>query len=265
MVDPKELDAFLTGLMPRLAALARAGFSNPGTVRFKSPGQIVTRTDGEVERVAKEAILVTWPDHAILGEESGFREGTARTTWYIDPIDGTMNFVRGIPFFSVSIGVANYGNMVVGQVMDPLRNEHFRAWQGGGAWLGKEALRVSEVRDLDQANLSLQSTAGSRFVREPGAMLELHRRFQKTRKLGSIALELAYVAAGRLDVLLAGETRPQPWWDIAGGWVLVEEAGGVLEDLDGGPVTPVSSHLIAGHGELVRQFRALHEGKGPGG
>jgi myo-inositol-1(or 4)-monophosphatase len=261
VTDPKELDAFLTGLMPRLAAVAREGFGHPGAVHFKSRGQIVTQTDGEVERQAKEAILTTWPDHAILGEEGGAREGTAGTTWYIDPIDGTMNFARGIPFFSVSIGVANHGKMVVGHVMDPLRNEHFRAYMGGGAWLGKEPLQVSAVRELEHANTSLQSTVGSRFVREPGMMLELHRRFQKTRKLGSIALEMAYVAAGRLDFLLAGESRPQPWWDIAGGWVLIEEAGGVFEDLDGGSVTPQSSHFVGGPVELVRQLRAWYGGR----
>lgn len=264
MTDPRKLDAFLCDLMPRLGDIARRGFGDPGEVHYKSKGQIVTRVDGAVEQVAREAIQGAFPDHAILGEEAGYSPGgedRARagvTTWYIDPIDGTMNFARGIPFFSVSIGVARDGRMQVGHVLDPLRGEHFRAVEGDGAYLGDAEIRVSGIRDLSEANLSLQSTAGSRFVREPGAVHELHRRFLKTRKLGSIALELAYVACGRLDFLLAGERRPQPWWDIAAGWKLVEEAGGVVEDLDGGSVTQVTSHLVAGHPELLRQFRSWY-------
>jgi myo-inositol-1(or 4)-monophosphatase len=253
--DPKDIDAFLSELMPRLSAEARAGFGNPAGVHFKSRGQIVTQTDGDIEKAASAAIRAAWPNHRILGEESGWKDGTDDTTWYIDPIDGTMNFAHGIPFFSVSIGVWQAGKMVVGHVSDPLRDEHFHASLGTGAWMGAEPIHVSEVRELDRANLSLQSTSGSTFVREPGVMLEIHRRFEKVRKLGSIALEMAYVASGRLDFMLAGDVRPQPWWDIAGGWPLIEGAGGALEDLKGGPMTDQTTHFMAGHEELLMQFR----------
>jgi myo-inositol-1(or 4)-monophosphatase len=255
VTDPKSIDAFLTELMPRLAAMARAGFADPGELRYKSRGQIVTRIDGDIEQAAREAIQAKWPEDRILGEEGGWNQGQGDTTWYIDPIDGTLNFARGMPFFSVSIGVYQGGKMVVGHVSDPLRDEHFHACAGQGAWMGAERIQVSEVRDVDRATLSLQSTSGSEFVRGRGMVLELHRRFEKVRKFGSIALEMAYVACGRLDFILAGDVRPQPWWDIAGGWTLIEEAGGVLEDLRGGPMLEQTSHFIAGHAELLRQFR----------
>jgi myo-inositol-1(or 4)-monophosphatase len=256
--DGQEFDAFLRELMPRLAEMARTGFADPGELHYKSRGQVVTKIDGDIERVAREAITARWPDHRIQGEELGWNEGRGDTTWYIDPIDGTMNFVRGIAFFSVSIGVFQNGRMVVGHVSDPMREEHFHACAGQGAWVGEERIQLSDVRDIERATLSLQSTSGSEFVRGAGLMLELHRRFEKVRKFGSIALEMAYVASGRLDFILAGDVRPQPWWDIAGGWPLIEEAGGAIEDLRGSPMTDQTNHFVAGHPDLLRQFRAWY-------
>ena len=258
MSNWQEIDAFLLELMPRLSEMARVGFDDPGELHYKSRGQVVTRIDGEIEREARAAIAARWPDHRIQGEESGWNEGQGDTTWYIDPIDGTMNFVRGIPFFSVSIGVFQNDRMIVGHVSDPMRAEHFHACAGQGAWVGAERIKLSDVRDIERATLSLQSTTGSEFVRGTGLMLELHRRFEKVRKFGSIALEMAYVASGRLDFILAGDVRPQPWWDVAGGWALIEEAGGRVEDLRGGPMTDQTNHFVAGHGDLLRQFRAWY-------
>lgn len=255
MTDPRDIDRFLSDLVPRLGEIARKGFEDPGPVRYKSPGQPVTETDSRIEAVAREAILTTWPDHSILGEEEGHTPGEAHTTWYIDPIDGTLNFSRGIPFFSVSIGAAQGGKPVVGHVLDPLRREHFRAVQGEGAWLRDRRLRVSEATDLNEAAVSMQTTAGAEYFKKPDFFRHLHRVAQKTRKFGSIALEMAYVAAGRLDLLFAGKSRPQEWWDIAGGWVLVEEAGGVVTDLQGRPLTEESSHLVAGPAPTTEAFR----------
>jgi myo-inositol-1(or 4)-monophosphatase len=260
VTDPREMDAFLTGLMPRLAAMARDGFGNPGPVTYKSPGQPVTATDRAIEEVAVEAILGTWPDHAIIGEETGHTEGEAETIWFIDPIDGTLNFTRGIPIFSISVGAVQRGKPVVGHVMDPLREEHFHAFKGSGARLGENPVTLSDVRDIDQAALSMQTSAEGLFLQKPGFVRQLHRRFSKTRKLGTIALELAYVAAGRFDLLFAGKATPQAWWDIAAGWMLVEEAGGILVDHEGRAVTRESSHLVAGHESLVTAFLDLFRG-----
>lgn len=260
MIDPREMDAFLTRLMPRLAAMAREGFENPGPVMYKSPGQPVTATDRAIEKAAVEAILGVWPDHAIIGEETGHTEGDAETIWFIDPIDGTLNFTRGIPIFSISIGAVQRGKPVVGHVMDPLREEHFHAFRGAGAWLGPKPITLSDVRDIDQAALSMQTSAEGQFLRKIGFVHQLHRRFSKTRKLGTIALELAYVAAGRFDLLFAGKATPQAWWDIAGGWMLIEEAGGIMLDHEARGITRESSHLVAGHESLVNAFLTLFRG-----
>ena len=260
MTDPRELDAFLADLMPRLGDMARVGFEHPGPVEFKTRGQPVTEVDRRIEAAAREAILARWPEHAILGEEMGSTPGPGGTTWYIDPIDGTMNFTRGIPFFAVSIGAGQGDRMVVGHVLDPLRGEHFRAVAGGGSWLGPRRLVLGEARNIEQAALSMQTSEQGLYLLRPGFMAEVHRRFQKTRKLGTIALELAYVAAGRVDLLIAGKGQPQAWWDIAGGWALVEEAGGVIRDERGSPVTPESTHLVAGHPLLVEEFLDLFRG-----
>ncbi len=263
MTDLRDLDAFCLELLPRLAVMVREGFQDPGPVTYKEPGQPVTRVDRAVEKAAVEAILSTWPDHAVVGEESGRTEGDGGTTWFIDPIDGTLNFTRGIPFFSISVGVVQAGRVVVGHVMDPLRGEHFHAADGGGAWLGEEPVTLSDVRDIDQAALSMQTSAEGLFLQKPGFVAELHERFSKTRKLGTIALELAYVAAGRFDLLFAGKAQPQAWWDITGGWKLVEEAGGKVVDHLGRAISRDSSHLVAGHESLVEAFLAhFHASEG---
>jgi len=262
LIDPKEIHEFLNELIPELGEIARKGFEDPGPISYKKRGQPVTEIDRAIEKRAREAILSTWPDTVILGEEAGLTEGSGKTTWFIDPIDGTANFARGVPLFSVSIGVAQKERMVVGHVLDPLRHEHFRACQEQGAWLNEEAIRVSDVATLDMANICMQTTAGGEFLKRPGFMRELHRKSHKTRKFGSIALEMAWVACGRMDIVFAGKAHPQEWWDIAGGWALVEEAGGAVTDLDGRFPTRESSHLVAGPGSLVTAFREFFAGLG---
>jgi len=257
MSEPGELRRFLVDLMPRLGKMARTGFENPGPVTYKSPGNPVTGIDKAVEAAAIEAIRATWPDHGIEGEESAAHPGSAPECWFIDPIDGTMNFVHGIPCFSVSIGVAREGKIVAGAVLDPLREELFHAALGEGAWLGERPIRIAATRTLPEATASVQTSNRGRYLTTPGLFRKLHRRMGKTRKFGTIALELAYVACGRMDLLLAGKGRPQAWWDIAGGWCLVEAAGGSVVDLDGLPLDRKSTHLVAGPGPLVEEVLAV--------
>jgi len=256
MTDPHDIDAFLVDLMPRLAAMARAGFADPGPVTWKRPGQPVTRVDRAIEEAAGRAIRARFPDHALNGEEGGFTPGSGGTLWHVDPIDGTSNFTRGIPFFAVSIGVEQADRFVVGHVIDPLRDEHFRAVKDEGAWLGAHRLSVGPARSLSEAHAAVESTSNGRFLTEPGLMREITRAVAKTRKFGTLALELAYVAAGRIDLVAAGKGSPQARWDLAGGVALVEAAGGIVEDLEGRALTPESSHLVAGHPALVGEFRA---------
>jgi myo-inositol-1(or 4)-monophosphatase len=250
-----DIDGLLRGLMPRLTAMALAGFAAPGAVTWKRPGQPVTEIDRAIEAEARRAIRGRFPDHGINGEEEGYTPGSEGTVWHLDPIDGTSNFSRGIPFFSVSIGVERGGRFVVGHVSDPVRGESFRAVAGEGAWLGERRLVLGGGPGLGHAHVAVESTAGGRFLAEPGLLREITRLTGKTRKLGSLALELAYVAAGRLDLVAAGKGTPQAIWDVAAGVALVEEAGGVVVDLAGTPITPRTTHFVAGPAALVEEFR----------
>ncbi len=258
MTDPIELDVFLQSLMPRLGEMARRGFENPGPVDYKFPGQPVTETDRAIEAVAREAIEGTYPDHVIVGEEQGGDSSPTDLVWWIDPIDGTNNFTRGIPMFCVSIGATRGGKPVVGQVLDPLRGELFRGVTGEGAWLGEQRLSTTTVT-LADADISTQTTASGERAGKPAFYRELIRSAGKTRKLGTMALELAYVAAGRLDLMVIAKRRPQAWWDLAGGWAVLEEAGGILVDFEGRPPTESSNKLVAGRGSLVREFVTAFE------
>jgi myo-inositol-1(or 4)-monophosphatase len=257
VTQPGDLQRFLRDLMPRLGEEVRRRFADPGPVHFKKPGNPVTKVDRDVEAMAKTAIRAAFPDHDVHGEESGLSERGEVYRWFIDPIDGTMNFVRGIPIFSISIGVARGDDVVAGAVLDPLRGELFHAAKGEGAWLNDAMVHIGAAVSLADAMVSVQSSARGEFLKRKGFLRELHRRAQKTRKLGTIALELAYTACGRMDLVLAGKGSPQAWWDIAGGWCLVAEAGGVVVDLDDNPLTQASTHLAAGNPAVVSDALAL--------
>jgi myo-inositol-1(or 4)-monophosphatase len=255
-----EIDAFLGALVCDLAPRVRARFGTPGPVRFKSPGQPVTQVDADIERRAVRAIGARWPGHAIVGEEGAARRGTSGFTWYVDPIDGTANFMRGVPFFAVAIGVVFEGQPVAGHVIDPLRNEHFRACAGGGAWLNERRLEITGNATLDTVVTYLQTRHGDRLMDDPGLLHRLHSGARKVRCLGALALELAYLAAGRADLVVAGREKPLAWWDIAAGWALVTEAGGRVTDLAGDPLDESARDLVAGAPALVSAFLSLRGG-----
>lgn len=258
----EEIDEFLNEWMPKLGAIARAGFGSALEVRMKSPGQVVTDFDVRIEEQVAAEIRARWPDHALVGEEGGRRPGSGEFTWWIDPIDGTMNFVRGIPLFAVSIGVARHGRPVAGHVFDPLHEEHFRARAGGGAWLNERRISVSGLERLIDGNAHLEVTPGDAFLQRPAWLGRMHAACAKTRKLGALSLELAYVAAGRAELVAAGKSEPLCWWDICAGWALIEEAGGIVVDLARAPIREASTELVAGPPRLVDQFLALLDSPG---
>ncbi len=256
-----SMDDFLAEWMPKWGALARDGLAGgPPAAWMKSPGQVVTEIDTRIERSVIEQIRARWPEHGIVGEESGRHAGSAQPsdlTWWIDPIDGTMNFVRGIPMFAVSIAVIAAGRPVLGHVYDPMHDEHFRARAGAGAWRNGTRLRISDASSLAAANVHMEVTRDDDFLARPSFLPTLHRACLKTRKLGVMSIEMAYVAAGRADLLLAGKEDPLSWWDIGAGWALVEEAGGVVRDLEGRAVTHETRALLAGRDALVDELSAL--------
>ncbi len=190
----------------------------------------------EVDKAAEEAIIQVirqaYPDHAILAEESGIHAGN-EYQWIIDPLDGTTNYLRGIPQFSVSIALQHKGTLISAVVYDPLRDEMFTADKGGGAYLNSRRLRVSEHKALQGALLGTGIPfRDQRFVDEYLGMLKaLMQDAAGIRRPGSAALDFAYVAAGRYDGFWELGLAP---WDFAAGALLVREAGGVVTDLSGG-------------------------------
>ena len=233
--------------------LLRRHAGRPRQVRHK--GQfidLVTEVDRASEQLIHRHIRRRFPDHAFLGEEHTQDESRhAPYRWIVDPIDGTTNFVHGVPIFAVSIGVEERGRLVAGIVYDPMRREAFTAVAGGGARLNGRPMRVSRVRRLQDALLG--TGFSPRFRQDPAPFLARFVDFQcvshAVRRTGSAATSLAYVAAGRLDGFWESDVHP---WDIAAGLLLVREAGGRVTDYRGRPATADTPHILASNGTLQR-------------
>jgi myo-inositol-1(or 4)-monophosphatase len=220
-------------------------------VRQKALNDLVTEADLASQRAIQQFLAERFPGHEFLGEEEGPRSRPAPDappTWVVDPLDGTTNYVHDCPMYCVSIGLQAVGELVVGVVYDPARREMFAAAVGLGAWLGEERLRTSAVSDLGQA---LLATGFPPDMRGQERALEWWRYFslraQSLRRTGSTALNLAYVAAGRFDGYWAFDNNA---WDVAGGVVLVREAGGQVSRPDGSPFDPYQPEGVASNGPL---------------
>lgn len=215
----------------------------------------------EVDRAAEQAIIQVlqnaYPDHAILGEESGLHKGND-SQWIIDPLDGTTNYLHGFPQFSVSIAMKHKGVLEHGVVYDPLRDEMFSATRGAGAQLNDRRLRVSGRKGLDGALLGtgIPYRDQSQLDAYLGMLKALIKDTAGIRRPGSAALDLAYVAAGRLDGFWEIGLSE---WDLAAGALLIKEAGGVVSDISGGDRYLETGNIIAGslklHAEMVKTIR----------
>lgn len=218
---------------------------------------LVTEADLASEKHIKELIATHHPTHKILAEESGIsHHEDADYCWIIDPLDGTTNFAHGFPCYSVSIGLEHKGEMVAGVIYDPSREELFAAERGAGATLNGEKIRVSEIADLEK---SLLVTGFPYDVRERmsfymPAWKAFLAQAQGVRRLGSAAIDLAYVACGRLDGFWEWGLNP---WDCAAGWLLIEEAGGKLTKTDGRPFEMTKPDMLATNSLLHEQMIAV--------
>ena len=228
------------------------------TVANKSRNDYVS----EVDRLAEEEIIrvihKAYPEHGILAEESGRRNGNDYQ-WIIDPLDGTTNYLHGFPQFAVSIALSNRGKIEQGCVYDPLREELFTASRGSGAFLNDRRIRVSGAKTLEGTLLG----TGFPFKQQQhlNAYLEmfkvLHRESAGIRRAGSAALDLAYVAAARLDGFWEIGLNP---WDMAAGTLLIQEAGGMVSDFRGGDRFQESGNVVGGNPKV---FQAMLQAIGP--
>lgn len=230
-------------------------------VTEKARNDFVSDVDIHAERMITAAIAQTYPDHAILGEETG-EQGQHEFTWIVDPLDGTLNFIQGIPHFAVSIGIMKGNHLEHGVIVDPIRNEEFVASRGYGAQLNGKRIRVSNRTKLKECVLGTGIPPGSlnRLDDYMDSLKTMTGTCRGIRRAGSAALDLAYVAAGRTDGFWEmGLSK----WDIAAGIVLVREAGGFVGDLQGGESYWQTGDIIAANPKCMRAMvQALKPSQG---
>ena len=233
-------------------------FYAPKKIRRKGPGDIVTNVDIEVEELIREKLNLVFPHIGFIGEETQGDPIDAGYVWIVDPVDGTRNYAAGIPTASVVIGLAKDGEVLVGVNYDPFLNEMFHAEKGRGAFMNDRKLNVSKKKDLGEIIIA---TDKSRSYEEKCHTLELVKfacqRSCAIRIMGSSALALSYVAAGRYDLYFHSGLSP---WDQVAGILLVEEAGGTVTDRTGGKVRLKSNGIIAANRPLSRAFMNETEG-----
>ena len=225
-------------------------------VTRKRHNDFVTEVDKSAEQAIIDILHSAYPDHAILAEESGATAGTAgesEYTWIIDPLDGTTNFIHGFPQYAVSIGLRHKGVLAQGVIYDPTKNELFTATRGRGAYLNERRIRVSKRTQLNEALI------GTGFPFRDFADLdeylpmfrEITTRTAGIRRAGAAALDIAYVAAGRLDGFWEMGLSP---WDMAAGALLVQEAGGLVGDFHGDAGFLDSGRVVCGNPKVFAQL-----------
>jgi myo-inositol-1(or 4)-monophosphatase len=229
-------------------------------VSLKGPGNFVTAADRRTEEILQAELTKARPGYGFLGEEGGAQAGEDKShCWIVDPLDGTTNFLHGIPQFAISIGLEREGVIVAGVIYNPATEELFMAERGKGAFLNDQRLRVAARRRLSDAVIACGLPHFGRgdlalFRREFGAVQE---QVAGLRRFGAAALDLAWVAAGRFDAFWERDLSP---WDMAAGILMVREAGGYATDLDGEDGIFAKKQIIAGnefiHRELLETLKA---------
>ena len=259
-------------------AVLTEGLQRPRQVELKNERtSIVTWADRTAQREIVRIITERFPDHGVLAEEdedvagpTAGGEGSAPVTWLVDPLDGTSNYAHGIPFACTSVAARDASGLVVGAIFEPFRGELFTAVRDGGAWLGEERLAVSAADALGRALVctGIQSDDEGAIAAFGRRMVALSRHCRGVRCVGSPALCLAYVAAGRIDAFLERDATYA--WDVGAGGLMIAEAGGRIEDLDGGPLNLGRglANVLASNGHiheaLADVVRAAEQGTGSG-
>jgi myo-inositol-1(or 4)-monophosphatase len=226
-------------------------------VSAKGPGDFVSKADREAERIIKEELLGGRPTYGWLGEETGVTEGADPTRrWIVDPLDGTTNYLHGMPHWAISIALEHKGEIVSGVVFDAAKDEMFYAEKGAGAWMNDRRLRVSGRRHLHEAVFATGVPFGAKKTMPAmvGDLARLMPACAGMRRWGAASLDLAYVAAGRFDGYWERELQP---WDIAAGIVIVKEAGGLVSAIRDGDDILEKGAIICANDALFEPFRKI--------
>ena len=225
-------------------------------VSKKGPGDFVTNSDERTEKIIMNELSLARPDYSFLAEESGLSNKISEYRWIIDPIDGTTNFLHGIPNFAISIGLEKNKEIICGMIFNPITNELFYAEKGKGAYLNNSRIRVSSRKNIDECVVLTGGPVLSYknkeiFFKE---YENVTRKVAATRKLGSSALDLAYLASGRCDGVFE---RNLNYWDIAAGIIIVKEAGGTVTDFKGGDKYVEEKNLLGTNSKIDKELISL--------
>ena len=229
-------------------------------VSLKGPANFVSLADKRAEEMIYTDLAKARPGYGFIGEEGGTREGTdASHTWIVDPLDGTTNFLHGIPQFAISIGLAREGTIIAGVIYNPANDELYIAERGKGAFLNDQRLRVAGRRKLADCVIAcgLPHIGRGDHAQFRAEMMDIQDKVAGLRRFGAASLDLAFVAAGRLDGYWERNLSP---WDIAAGQILVREAGGIVSGIEGHDNALTTGNVVCGnefvHGELVKILKA---------
>jgi myo-inositol-1(or 4)-monophosphatase len=250
--------SYVETLARKAGAILRDGYSKEHTVAYKGVIDLVTEVDHQSESFLLGEVQRDFPKHHIFSEESGIIQGDDEHIWYIDPLDGTVNYAHHVPFFSVSIAYASKGVLKFGAVYDPMRDEMFLAERGKGATLNGEPIKVSTTTELQKSLLvtgfpyDAWNTAQDNFAN----FVKFAKLSQGVRRLGSAALDLSYVASGRFDGFWELSLKP---WDVAAGGLIAEEAGAHVTNVQGAVdyISPPQSIIAATpaiHGQILSEL-----------
>jgi myo-inositol-1(or 4)-monophosphatase len=244
-------------------ALLTTYFDRRVAFELKGEHDLVTEADRASERLVVARLLSHFPSHDIVAEEGGGHMRGSEYRWYVDPLDGTTNFAHSFPVYNVTLALERAGELIAGVIYDPTRNEMFAAERGGGATLNGAPIHVSTAHRLQDTLVATGFPSRKRHQN-----INIHFYYQLAmmthgvRRAGAAAIDLAYVAAGRLDAFWEFNLNP---WDVAAGILIVEEAGGRCSDMKGGPASLHGPHLLADnggiHAEAVALFNDVFSGK----
>lgn len=251
--------SYVENLARQAGAILRAGYNTEHQVGYKGVIDLVTEVDHQSEKFLLGEIQKDFPGHHIFSEETGIIQGNDEDVWYVDPLDGTVNYAHHIPIFCVSIGYAAHGTVKLGAVYDPMRDEMFLAERGNGAFLNGQPLRVSSVAELQRSLLvtgfpyNAWNTPQDNFAN----FVKFGKLSQGVRRLGSAAIDLCYVAAGRFEGFWEMALNP---WDVAAGGLIAEEAGARVTNVNGESdyISPPQSVVASTPGIHTRMLEELN-------
>ena len=226
-------------------------------VSTKGPGDFVTSADKRTEKILVEELQKAHPDYGIITEETGhINKSNTKNRWIIDPIDGTMNFLNGIPQFAISIGYEEDGEIKCGVIFNPILNEMFCAEKGNGAYLNNSRIRVSNKKKIKDALLVTGGPKGGSKIKEKifSEYIKISKQVSNVRKFGSASLDLAYVACGRFDGYWQRELN---FWDIAAGTIILKEAGGFIDFFEDDENLPLKKNILATNSNIHQELKEL--------